>query len=305
MRDAYIAALTELTRRDRRVYSLVADNGAIVFDKYRAEFAGNFINFGISEANMLSAAAGMASVGLVPFTYTIASFITQRAFEQIRDDVCYQGMNVKIVGVGAGFAYSVLGPTHHAGEDIALMRTLPGMTIFSPADPRETYQATLAMADVQGPAYLRIASRGEPPVYEKELFFQPGRGVVLRRGTGVTIVATGVVVIDALEAAKRLEEKGISARVINIHTIAPFDEEIILEAARETGAIVTVEAHNVIGGLGSAVAETLARRATAPCRFRSLGMRGFCEEYDTHAGLKARLGLDAASIAAECEATRT
>ncbi|MCX7046117.1 MAG: transketolase [Candidatus Sumerlaeota bacterium] len=314
MRDSFIRALSELTATDPRIYTLVADNGAIVFDNYRALHPDHFINCGVAEATMISAAAGMASTGLIPFTYTISNFIAERAFEQIRDDVCYQRMNVKIVGVGSGITYANLGPTHHGIEDIALMRMLPGMTVFSPADPRETFQATKAMAQIQGPCYMRIAGRGEPSVHEGDFDFTPGKGIVLREGGSVTIVATGVLVADALEAAILLEEKGIHARVINIHTLAPFDSEIIIRSARDIGAILTVEEHNVIGGLGSAVAETLARldcRTRGLCddndeilpapAFASLGLTGFCEDYDTHNALKAQLGLDAAGIAKAAE----
>src|SRR4030066_146982 len=176
MRDAYVATLYNLAQNNKQILALVADIGAIVFDKFRVDFPGRFINFGVAEANMIAAAAGMASCGKIPFTYTIIPFITMRAYEQIRNDVCLQKANVKIVGVGAGLVYSTQGPTHHAIEDIAIMKVLPNMTIISPADPLEAKKATFAAAQIEGPVYLRLGTSKEPPVYQHDYIFTFGRG---------------------------------------------------------------------------------------------------------------------------------
>jgi len=299
MRNAYIAELYELAGEDERVLALVADNGAIVYDKYRQRFPDRFINFGIAEANMVAAAAGMASCGKIPFAYTISGFLTMRAFEQVRNDVCLQRMNVKLVGIGAGFVYSDLGPTHHATEDISLMRSLPGMTVLSPADDLEAAKCTRAAAEINGPVYLRLGTGKSPVVYQEDYDYQLGRGVTLRQGEDVTIIATGGIVHEVLLAANQLEEEGLSVRVINLHTIKPIDNEIILEAAKETGAVLTVEEHTILGGLGSSVAEVLMEGGCGGVRFRRLGLEGvFPAGYGSYQEMKEINGLSKGHIAA-------
>ena len=298
MRNAYIDAMYELAGSDDRVLALVADNGAVVYDNFRRDFPDRFINFGIAEANMVTVAAGLASCGKIPFAYTIASFLTMRAFEQIRNDVCIQRANVKLVGIGAGFVYSNLGPTHHATIDLSLMRALPGMTVFSPADRLESRKVTFEAARIDGPVYIRIATGGSPTVYEADYVFEPGKGVVLREGRDIAIIATGGIVCEVLKACDDLRKAGINARVVNIHTVKPLDEDIILRAARETGAVLTVEEHSVIGGLGSAVAEVLAERMETPVRFKRVGLKGvFAEGYGTYEDMKEINGLSKGHIA--------
>lgn len=297
MRNACVSAIYDLAGRDERILALVADNGAIVYDEYRRDFGDRFINFGISEANMISVAAGLASTGKVPFAYTIAGFLTMRAFEQVRNDVCLQKMNVKLVGIGAGFVYSDLGPTHHTVEDIALMRVLPGMTIFSPADPLETRKVTFAAAEINGPVYLRLATSRTPKIYDTDYDFKVGRGVTLTQGTDITIISTGNILHEVLKAVDELQKIGISARLINIHTIKPFDQDIILKAAHQTGAIMTVEEHTIFGGLGSIVAEVLAESDT-PCRFRRMGLNdAFASGYGSYDEMKEMNGLSQRHIA--------
>jgi len=292
MRNAYLAALYELAKNNRQIMSLNADIGAFVFDKFIADFPDQFVNFGVAESNMIGVAAGMASCGKIPFTYTITPFLTMRTYEQIRDDVCLQNMNVKIVGVGAGLVYSTLGPTHHAIEDIAIMKVLPNMQIVSPADSIESKKATFAIAEIAGPVYLRIGTRGEPTIYQDDYEFTPGKGVELKPGEDATIMATGSIVYDALMAAQELERENISTRVINIHTIKPIDKEIILKAARETGAILTVEEHNIEGGFGSSVAEVILEGNGFPVKFKRLGINDcFCSFYGTHQELKSHYGI--------------
>ncbi len=300
MRNAYISALYDLARENKQILALVADNGAIVYDKYRQDFPDQFINFGISEANMVSVAAGLASCGKIPFAYTISCFITMRAFEQVRNDVCLQRMNVKLVGIGAGFVYSNLGPTHHATKDIALMRALPNMTIFSPCDSLESKKATFAAAQLDGPVYLRLATGKTPEVYEKDYEFRVGKGTSLREGRDITIIATGGIIYEVLQAIDELEKRGVSVRLVNIHTIKPLDEEIILKAAQQTQAILTVEEHSILGGLGSAVAEVLAENNGLAVKFKRLGLKGvFASGYGSYQEMKEINGLSKEDIARE------
>ena len=292
MRNAYLEALYDLAKNNRQIMSLNADIGTIVFDRFKADFPDQFINFGVAEPNMISVAAGMASCGKIPFTYTIMPFITMRTYEQIRNDVCLQKMNVKIVGVGAGLVYSTLGPTHHAIEDIAIMKVLPNMTIVSPADPLEAKKATFAAAQIEGPVYLRLGTSKEPAVYQHDYDFTIGRGVQLKDGKDATIIATGSIVHDALQAVEELEKEKISVRLVNIHTIKPIDKEIILHAARETKAILTLEEHNIEGSFGSSVAEVILEGNCPPVKFKRLGINDcFCSFYGTHQELKSHYGI--------------
>lgn len=300
MRNAYLAALYDLAKKDKDVLALVADNGALVYDKFRRDFPKQFINFGISEANMISGAAGLASCGKIPFAYTIASFLTMRAFEQIRVDVCLQDMNVKLVGIGAGLAYSNLGPTHQATEDIALMRSLPKMTIFSPADPLEAKYVTYAAAKVSGPVYIRLSTGGTPLVYKNEYDFKLGRAVTLKEGKDVTIISSGGIIHEVLKAADDLELENIYARVINMHTIKPIDKQAILRAVCETKAILVVEEHTINGGLGSAVAEVILEGNIGSVRFKRLGLKDiFPLGYGTYNEIKGANGLSQKDIVRE------
>lgn len=295
MRNAYIKTLYELAKEDVNVLGINADNGAIVYDAFRRDFPKQYMNFGIAEANMVAAAAGMASQGKIPFIYTIGAFLVYRAMEFIRNDVCYQKQNVKIVGIGSGCAYANLGPTHQTTEDISVLRAMPGLTIFCPASPLEAQKATRAAYELDGPVYLRLGRNGEPEIYEKDYDFVPGKGIMLRDGKDVTIIGTGGILLDVLEAADMLEKDGFSVRVINIHTIKPLDEEIIQKAAEETKAIVTVEEHSIYGGLGGAVAEVLAEYG-GNVRFRRIGLKGFVEGYGDPESVKKMNGIDNEAI---------
>ncbi len=298
MRNSYISALYELAKNDNNILALVADNGAIVFDKYRKDFPGRFVNFGIAEANMVSVAAGLAACGKIPFAYTISNFITMRAFEQVRNDVCLQAMNVKLVGIGCGFVYSNLGPTHHATEDITLMRALPNMTVLSPADPLEAKYITYAAAKIKGPVYIRLSVGGTPKIYEKEYVFKLGEAVTIKKGSDLTIIATGGIIYEILKAIPVLEQAGISVRLLNMHTIKPIDEKAILLAAKQTQAIITVEEHTVSGGLGSAVAEVLAEHgAIGKIRFKRMGLDNtFSKGYGSYDEMKETNGLSSKHI---------
>lgn len=290
MRTAYLDTLYELARQDQRVYALISDNGAIVYDKYRRDLAGQYLNLGISEANMLGVAAGMASCGKIPFAYTIGAFLAYRAFEFIRNDICLQKQNVKIVGTGAGQVYSALGPTHHSTEDLGGLRSLPDLTILCPASPEEVKKATVAAYELDGPVYLRLGTNKEPEIYDGNYQFEIGRGVILREGTDVTLIGTGSILKDILGAAELLANNGIRAKVINIHTIKPIDREIILQAAEETGRIATIEDHNIIGGLGSAVSEVVVELGKG-IAFKRFGLQSFSNGYGTYAQVKEMNGI--------------
>lgn len=300
MRNAYLSALYDLAKANQRIIALVADNGAIVYDKFREDFPERFFNFGIAEANMLSVAAGLSSCGFIPFAYTIANFLTMRAFEQVRNDLCLQRMNVKLVGIGAGFVYSNLGPTHHATEDIAIMRSLPGMTIFSCADALEARKATICAGQINGPVYIRLATAASPAVYKADYDFTAGKAVTLRKGTDITIIATGGIVAEAVKAAEELEKEGISVNLINVHTIKPFDKEAIFSAAKKTKAVLTIEEHTILGGLGSAVAEALLEEGIGRIKFKRLGLMGvFPEGYGSYEEMKEMNHLSKSRIKRE------
>ncbi len=292
MRTAYLNTLYELAAKDKNVFALISDNGAIVYDKFRADLGSQYYNMGISEANMLGVAAGMANCGKIPFAYTIGAFLAYRALEFIRNDICLQNQNVKVVGTGAGMVYSALGPTHHATEDMGCLRSLPNLTIFSPASPIEVRKTVLEAYKIQGPVYIRLGTNREEELYEDENYeFVPGRGVEVCPGSDITIAGTGNVLLDAVRARDTLAKKGISVRVINIHTIKPFDSDIIKKAVRETKGIITVEDHNIIGGLGSAVAEAIAESGIGT-KFKRIGLEdSFSEGYGTYTQVKEMNGI--------------
>ncbi len=290
MRTAYLDTLYDLASKDSRVYALISDNGAIVYDRFRKDLASQYLNLGISEANMLGMAAGMASCGKIPFAYTIGAFIAYGALEFIRNDICLQKMNVKIVGTGAGEVYSALGPTHHSTEDLGCIRSLPNLVILSPASPMEVKKAAVAAYEYNGPVYLRLGTNKEPEIYTDDYVFKIGKGLVVRDGKDITLIATGSMVKDVLDVAELLQKDGIQARVINMHTLKPIDKEIILQAVEETGKIVTIEDHNVIGGLGSAVAEVIAE-AGYGIPFKRLGLRNFSCGYGTYEQVKEKNGI--------------
>ena len=298
MRTAYLDTLYDLASKDKRVYAMISDNGAIVYDKYRKDLPLQYLNLGISEANMLGMAAGMASCGKIPFAYTIGAFLAYRALEFIRNDICLQKHNVKIVGTGAGEVYSALGPTHHTTEDLGALRSLPNLTILCPASPMEVKKAVTAAYEFQGPVYLRLGTNKEPEIYEKDYSFEIGKGVTVQDGNDITLIGTGSILKDILEAAALMKEENIHARVINNHTIKPFDREIVLKAVKETGRIITIEDHNTIGGIGSAAAEVIAESGCGAA-FKRIGLHGFSSGYGTYEQVKANNGLSIRHICDE------
>lgn len=271
MRKAFVQTLQELAYKDKRIILLTGDLGFSVFEEYIEKFPQQYINAGIAEQSMTGIAAGLAIEGRIPILYSIIPFITMRNFEQIRNDICYQNLNVKIVGIGAGFSYGPYGHTHHGLEDIGVLRSLPNITILCPGDPVETRLATNAMMKHNGPVYLRLGRAGEPVVYEKNPEFSIGKGIVVRQGKDVSIIATSTMLYTAMVVSQQLTKQQIDAQVISMHTIKPIDTECIYQASRQSEAIVTLEEHFCIGGLGSAVAEVLSESGICT-KFKRFGI---------------------------------
>lgn len=298
MRDAYLNTLYKLAQKDKNVISLVADNGLIVYDKFRLDFPEQYFNFGISESNMLAAAAGMASCNKMPFVYTISSFLVYRGFEFIRNDICMQNLNVKIIGIGAGIAYSTLGPSHHTTEDIGLLRALPNLTLFSPATPNEVNAIMRAAYKIEGPVYIRLGTKHEIEIHDENYKseFKVGIADEIKNGKDLTIISTGSIISEVLKASALLETESISVRVINMHTLKPIDTQVVIKAIEETQIIITVEEHNIIGGIASIVNEIITdNRLTT--KLLHIGLQDkFANGYGTYSELRYLNKLDYYSI---------
>ncbi len=295
-RESYGNALAELGATCPNLVVLDADlAGATKTGIFKKAFPERHIDCGIAEGNMIAVAAGLATTGKVPFASSFAMFAAGRAFEQVRNSVGYPHLNVKIGATHAGISVGEDGATHQCNEDIALMRTIPGMVVLNPSDDVEARAAVKAAYEHDGPVYLRFGRLAVPVINDREDYkFEIGKGVVLREGKDLTIVATGLEVAESLEAAEKLAADGIEAKVINIHTIKPLDEELIVAAAKETGKVVTVEEHSVIGGLGSAVCDALSEKA--PTKVLKIGMNDVYGESGPAKVLLEKYGLDATGI---------
>lgn len=295
-RDAYGKALAELGKCNKNVVVLDADlsksTKTAVFQK---EFPNRFFNMGIAEQNLMGTAAGLAAAGKIPFASTFAMFATGRAFEIIRNSICYPKLNVKICATHAGITVGEDGASHQSLEDLACMRALPNMVVMNPADAVTTQKAIFAAAEHQGPVYVRLGRLNVPVLYdEADISFEIGKGIEVKEGKDVTLVATGIMVSEALKARELLAQEGIDARVIDIHTIKPIDKDILVKAASETGAIVTAEEHNIIGGLGSAVAEALGELLPVP--IKRIGTKDTFGESGKPDELMKKYGLTAEAI---------
>ena len=301
-RESYGHALVELGKEHEEVVVLDADLAeATKTGIFKKEFPERHIDCGIAECNMMGIAAGLAATGKVPFASSFAMFAAGRAFEQIRNSIGYPHLNVKIGATHAGISVGEDGATHQCNEDIALMRTIPGMVVINPSDDVEARAAVKAAYEHLGPVFLRFGRLAVPVINDRPDYkFEIGKGVVLKEGTDLTIVATGLCVNESLMAAAKLEEEGIHAQVINIHTIKPIDADLIAEAAKKTGKIVTVEEHSVIGGLGSAVCDVLCERE--PVKVLKIGMNDVFGESGPAVKLLEKYGLDAAGIYAKIKA---
>lgn len=295
-RDAYVATLLELAEADPRIVAVVNDSvGSSKLGPFGAKFGDRLVNVGIAEQDMVGVAAGLANGGKIPFVSAASCFLTARAMEQIKVDAAYSQHHMVLCGMSPGMAYGELGPTHHSIEDLAWLRTIPGLTVIVPSDPTETAQAIRWAAAHDGPVFVRVSRMGVPDVNPDGYQFVPGKAVTLREGTDVTLIATGTVVIRALDAADLLAEQGIEARVLSMPTIKPLDVDAVLAAASETAGIVTVE-EALVSGLGGAVAEVVVRNKPVPMRF--VGVQDEFAPTGSVEWLLDHMGISATGVAA-------
>ncbi len=272
MRTAFINELFALAKQDPRIVLIVGDLGFGVVTPFMEQLPAQFLNAGVAEQNMTGMAAGMALSGKIALTYSIANFPTLRCLEQVRNDVCYHNANVKVVSVGGGFTYGAMGATHHAVEDLAVMRALPGLLVVAPGDPIEARAATHAIIEYTGPCYVRLGKAGEPIVHPSSINFELGKAIHMREGRDATLISIGGILQNTVRAAERLAKKGIETRVLSMHTLKPLDVEAVLAAARDTEAIFTIEEHSILGGLGTAVAEVLAEAEGIKAPLKRIGV---------------------------------
>jgi transketolase len=300
MRKAYENHIYQLMDLHPNIVALVADSASGKYENIEKEYPDRFFNFGIAENNMIAAAAGLAKEGFIPIVYTLNNFLVYRSYEFIRNDVCLQNRNVKLVGLGCGVVANALGPTHHTTEDIAALRVLPNLTLLSPASPKEVPVVLEKAIEFDGPVYIRLGKAFEREIYETESPFEIGKSNLLQSGRDITIAATGSIIADAIEATEKLKTEGITADIINVSTIKPFDNEVIIESAKKTGKVVAVEEHSIIGGLGSAISEVLCESGITVI-FERMGFKDtFCNDYGWHQDLKRMYGLSPQHIYETC-----
>jgi transketolase len=297
VRDAFVKVLTELASSHAEIMLLTGDLGFGVLNEFAARFPRQLVNVGVAEQNMAGLAAGLALEGRTVFTYSIGNFPTLRCLEQIRNDICYHEANVKVVSVGGGMSYGPVGMSHHATEDLAILRSLAGMEVYAPTDLWEAAEATRHLVKSRGPAYLRLDKSAAPPTKQEGERFQPGRIRVVREGVDATLVATGGIAGEAIKAADALAGQGIFCRVLSVCTVKPLDTETLKRAATETGGIVSIEEHTVEGGLGGAIAESLMEAGVAPEFFVRLGLRNtFSSVVGSQRYLRGVYQMDAPAI---------
>ena len=303
MRNAFAQQLTELAQHDPRIVLLSGDIGNRLFDDLKAKCPDRFFNCGVAEANMIGMAAGLALSGLRPVCYTIAPFITYRCLEQIRVDLCYHQAPVVLVGTGGGLAYASLGATHHACEDLGMLRLLPGLAVVAPADPAEVRGALKAALRSPHPVYLRLGKKGEPLIHATEPEFTIGKAITLREGTDVCLLSAGTLLPVALQCADLLEAQGHSTKVVSFHTLKPLDEETLTAAFNRCRLVVTLEEHSVLGGLGGSVAEWLSDRTPPAARLLRCGTPDeFLHETANQSQAREHCGLTATVIARRVQA---
>lgn len=296
MNSAYIGKLMELADKDCNVVHLLADSGTGYDEMFRRNFPKQIYNFGIGEENMVAAAAGMASVGKKPFVFTAGAFLAYRSMEFIRNDVCFQNLNVKLVGMGSGLAWSSLGPTHHTTEDISVLRAIPNLVILSPATPRQVAACVQTAYEHDGPVYIKIGMNHEQEYFEDDYKHDLMKHDVLKDGKDVAVFVTGSILEEAYIACELLEKEGISIKLINVTTIKPFNPDEVISAAQKIGKIITVEEHNIYGGLGSIIAETIAYRGIQ-AKVVPIGLNDlFGAGYGNQRNVRRVNGLDADSI---------
>ena len=297
MRDHFISSLTEIVENNKNIVLITGDLGFGVLDNFIKKYPKQFINAGVAEQNMTGIASGLGMDGKVVFTYSIGNFNTLRCLEQIRNDACYHNSNVNIISVGGGFSYGALGYSHHATEDIAIMRSLPNLRVFSPCDFWEVQEITKKVVELGGVNYIRIDKSSAGYTNRPNEEFTVGKARVLTEGKDITIIATGGIVELALEAQKKLLEFDVSCKVVSMHTIKPIDKEMIIDVSKNTGGIITLEEHSLIGGLGGAVSEVLMQESVYPKKFKMMGLESkFSTIVGSQSYLRKHNNLDVNSI---------
>lgn len=271
MRNAFVKTVFKESLKNKNIMLMTGDLGFSVFEEFVQKLPEQFINGGVAEQNLTGVAAGLALEGKIPFIYSIVPFVTMRNFEQIRNDICYNDANVKIVGVGAGFSYAIYGYTHYALEDVAILRTLPNMSILTPGDPIEAEFAVKEALRIKGPVYIRLGKAGEPNIHKNISKLQFGKASVIKSGSGVALITSSIMLQTAYDVTKILETKGISVQLMQMHTLKPFDTKSIIAISKKIKYIVTLEEHTIYGGLGSIVAEVIAENSL-PVRFRRIAV---------------------------------
>ncbi len=298
MRAVFNKTLLEIAKKDPRIHMVLADIGFGEIEPFRDTFPERYYNVGVAEQNMTGVACGIAMEGNIAITYSIANFPTLRCLEQIRNDVCYHNANVKIVIIGGGVSYGALGMSHHSTEDLAIMRALPNIVIEVPCDNYEAVAATHAMIEHNGPFYYRCGYKGEKDIHSGPIDFKIGKANTVREGGDITLMFCGPIGTEVVKAADMLAAEGIKCRIVSMHTIKPIDKDAIIDAAKNTGGIVTVEEHNIIGGLGAAVAEVIADEALCPKAFKRLAFPDVnVAKIGGQAWIRDQYGLQAAGIA--------
>ena len=304
MQKAYINALYGLMSENPNVISCLSDSGTEYDELLTREFPNQVVNFGISENNLLGAAAGMAATGKVPFVYTTSAFIVYRSYEFLRDDICMQNRNVKLIGMGTGLSWSTLGPTHHTTEDLAALRALPNLTIITPASPKELEETIKEAYRIQGPVYIRMGMSNEKEIYEEGYHFDISHYPQLAKGNDTTIFSCGSIISEVCGAVERLKENGMSASVINVHTLKPLNKEQIIEKCKEGKLVYSVEEHNVNGGLGTIIADVIAEE-NLNVKLIKIGLEDcFAKGFGTREEVLMQNKLDARSIYQTILATR-
>lgn len=300
MQRAYIGKLLQLAEKDSNLLHLVADSGTGFDELFRRNFPGQMLNFGISEENMIGASAGLATAGKIPFVYTAGAFLAYRCLEFIRDDVCFQNLNVKIVGMGSGLSWSSLGPTHHTTEDVAVLRVLPNLMILSPGTPRQVAECVELTYRHQGPVYMRIGMNNEKEWFPADYKLSVCGYERLAEGADATVFVTGSIITEVMRAQEMLKAKNKWVSVVLVHCIKPFNNQCVFDAALERGPLITVEEHSRIGGLGSIVSEIAAQNGLQK-KVVTIGLDDFAVGYGTYDNVRAENGLDAASILKKIE----
>ena len=296
MQSAYIGKMMELAQRDSNVLHILADSGTGYDEMFRRNFPEQIYNFGISEESMVGAAAGMATIGKIPFVYTAGAFLAYRALEFIRDDICFQNLNVKIVGMGSGLSWSSLGPTHHTTEDVAVLRAIPNLRILSPATPKQVCEAVELAYKLEGPVYIKIGMNKEKEFFSDDYKMEEGKNDIIANGLDGVIYTTGSILEEVVKAGDMLAEEGCKMKIVNVSCMKPFDEQCLIEDATIFPSIFVVEEHNIHGGLGSIIAETVAYNGLG-IKVVPIGLKdAFAEGYGTHNRVRHINGLDANGI---------